>query len=156
MIDKTLVEQAVDAALASREGIFPVSVKVSGDNRIVVEIDSYDGLDIDTVAAISRDIEERLNRDDEDFELEVGSAGLTSPFKVRGQYEKNLGNEVEALLRDGRKLSGILTAAGETEFTLELQRKVKPEGAKRPVLETYSENIPYSEAKSVKYVINFK
>lgn len=155
MIDKTLVEQTVAQALEGTD-MFLVDVSVSADNRIVVEVDSMSYMDIDACASISRKIEDVLNRDIEDFELEVGSAGLTSPFKVRQQFDKNVGNEVEVLTRDGRKFSGILTEATEGGFTVEVARKVKKEGAKRPVVEMQPERLAYDEAKSVKYIINLK
>lgn len=155
MIEKALVEQAVSRALEGSD-MFLVDLTVSADNRIVVEVDSMEPMDIDSCAALSRRIEESLNRDEEDFELEVGSAGLTSPFKVKAQFDKNLGNEVEVLTSDGRKFSGKLTEAGEETFTVEVARKVKKEGAKRPVVELQPETVAYGDAKSVKYVINFK
>lgn len=136
--------------------MFLVDLTVSADNRIVVEVDSMKPMDIDSCAQLSRRIEESLNRDEEDFELEVGSAGLTSPFKVKAQFDKNIGNEVEVLTRDGRKFSGKLTEAGDETFTVEVARKVKKEGAKRPVVELQPETMVYGDAKSVKYVINFK
>ncbi len=155
MIEKALVEQAVSRALEGSD-MFLVDLTVSADNRIVVEVDSMKPMDIDSCAQLSRRIEESLNRDEEDFELEVGSSGLTSPFKVKAQFDKNLGNEVEVLTRDGRKFSGKLTEAGDETFTVEVARKVKKEGAKRPVVELQPETMAYGDAKSVKYVINFK
>ncbi len=155
MIEKALVEQAVSRALEGSD-MFLVDLTVSADNRIVVEVDSMKPMDIDSCAQLSRRIEESLNRDEEDFELEVGSAGLTSPFKVKAQFDKNIGNEVEVLTRDGRKFSGKLTEAGDEIFTVEVARKVKKEGAKRPVVELQPETMAYGDVKSVKYVINFK
>lgn len=155
MIENALVEQAVSRALEGSD-MFLVDLTVSADNRIVVEVDSMKPMDIDSCAQLNRRIEESLNRDEEDFELEVGSAGLTSPFKVKAQFDKNIGNEVEVLTRDGRKFSGKLTEAGDETFTVEVARKVKKEGAKRPVVELQPETMAYGDAKSVKYVINFK
>ncbi len=99
---------------------------MSRDNTIVVEIDSLRGVDIDDCTRLTRQIEETFDRDVEDYELEVGSAGLTAPFKVRGQYEKNIGNEIEVPTRDGRKLSGVLTAINPegTVFTMTVKEKV--------------------------------
>lgn len=154
MIDKQIVEQAVERALEGTD-MFLVSLSVSGDNRIVVEVDSMEAMDIDACVSLSRKIEDSLNRDEEDFELEVGSAGLTSPLRVKRQFDKNIGNEVEVLTNDGRKFKGILTEAGEDTFTVEVSRKVKPEGAKRPIIEQQPETLSYGEAKSVKYVIKF-
>lgn len=155
MIDKTLVEQATLKAIEGTD-LFPVSISVSADNRIVVELDSMERMDVDTCVAVSRRIEEQLDRDAEDFELEVGSAGLTSPFKVRKQFDKNIGNEVEVLTRDGRKFQGTLVETTDSGFTVEVARKVKKEGQKRPVIELQPETMAYTDAKSVKYVINFK
>ena len=155
MIDKTLIEQIVGNAIEGRD-LFLVDVTVSGDNRIVVEVDSMTSVDIDSCAELTRAIEAQVDRDVEDYELEVGSAGLTSPFRVKAQYDKNIGNEVEVLTRDGRKFTGVLTAADAETFTVEVARKVKPEGAKRPVMVREPEVLAYGDAKSVKYVINFK
>lgn len=135
--------------------MFLVDAQVTPDNRIVVEVDSMTAMDIDTCVALSRKVEDVLNRDDEDFELEVGSAGLTSPFKVKRQFDKNIGNEVEVLTCDGRKFTGTLVEATPEGFTVEVARKVKKEGAKRPVIEQQPETLAYADAKSVKYVINF-
>lgn len=155
MIDKALLEQTVDEVISGTD-LFVVDIAVTPDNRIVVEIDSPSAVDIDTCAAITRRIEERFDRDVEDYELEVGSAGLTAPFKVRGQYLKNIGNEVEVLTGDGRKLRGVLAEVGDGDFALRMQRKVKPEGAKRPVTTEVTERLPFDGCKSVRYVLAFK
>ena len=81
MIDKNVVKKLVEEWLQDKE-YFLVSVEISPDNRIVVEIDHADGVWIEDCVALSRYIEERLSRDEEDYELEVGSAGLGQPFKV--------------------------------------------------------------------------
>lgn len=156
MIDKQLLTQTVTDALQGTD-IFLVDVKVTPANEITVEIDSPEGIDIDTCAMLTRKIEEVFDREVEDYELEVGSAGLTAPFKVRGQYLKNIGNEVEVLTRDGRKLRGILVDVAEDgRFTVEVPTKVKHEGAKRPVVENVPHSFMPEECKSVTYVINFK
>ena len=100
MIDKELLRQSVERAIEGTD-IFIVDIRVSADNNIVVELDSPESLDIDTCAAVSRAIEKDFDRDAEDYELEVGSAGLTAPFRVRGQYLKNVGNDIEVLTRSG-------------------------------------------------------
>jgi len=156
MIDKNQLTQTVEDAIAGTD-IFLVDVRVSPKNEITVEIDSPEGIDIDTCAGITRKIEAAFDRDVEDYELEVGSAGLTSPFKVRGQYLKNIGHEVEVLTRDGRKLKGILKdVADNGDFTISVPTKVKPEGAKRPEIVDVDTQLSPADCKSVKYVINFK
>jgi len=156
MIDKQLLTRTVEEAIANTDA-FIVEIRVSPANEIVVEIDSSTGIDIDTCADITRKIEATFDRDVEDYELEVGSAGLTAPFKVRGQYLKNIGNEVEVLTRDGRKIKGMLKdVADNDDFTIAVPTKVKPEGAKRPTIVDVDATLSPADCKSVKYVINFK
>lgn len=155
MIDKSLIQQSVERAIQG-SGIFIVDITVSRQNNIVVELDSFGNLDIDTCAAITRAIEKDFDRDVEDYDLEVGSAGLTSPFRVPAQYEKNIGNDIEILTKDGRKIKAVLTAVGPDDFTFEYQVKVKEPGAKRPVMKTQSETLRFVDAKSVKHLISFK
>ena len=155
MIDKQQLTQTAEQAIEGTS-IFIVDIKINPGNAIVVEIDSPDSIDIDTCAKITRQIEATFDRDVEDYELEVGSAGLTAPFKVKGQYLKNIGNEVEVLTSDGRKLQGVLTAVGDNDFTIEVAKKVKEPGAKRPTLVMEPTTIEMSNTKSVKYLINFK
>ena len=155
MIDKNLLRQSVEKAIEGTD-LFIVDLSVSPQNNIVVELDSPGSIDIDTCAAVTRAIEKDFDRDAEDYELEVGSAGLTSPFKVRGQYLKNIGNDVEVLTADGRKLHAVLTAVGDEDFTVEYPVKRKEPGAKRPTVVMETETFPFAGVKSVKYMISFK
>lgn len=155
MIDKALLTKVVEEAICNTD-MFIVDINISNDNRIVVELDSETGMDINACANVTRKIEAEFNRDVEDYELEVGSAGLTSPFKVKAQYAKNLGNEIEVTTRDGRKLQGTLTNIDDNGFTIEIPTKVKHEGAKRPVIELIPTNIEFANVKVARYVINFK
>ncbi|MBD5180081.1 MAG: ribosome assembly cofactor RimP [Bacteroidales bacterium] len=155
MVDKNLIIKAVSDAIEGSD-IFIVEVKVTPDNRVTVELDSQNGLDIDTCASVTRAIESAVDRDVEDYELEVGSAGLTSPFKVPAQYVKNIGNDIEVLTRDGKKLTGKLTAVEGTDFTIEVTRKVKEPGAKRPVMVSEPLTMSMDNVKKACYLINFK
>ena len=154
MIDKKALQDFIDTRLEGTD-YFPVDLTVSKDNEIKVEIDSMSGVDIDFCIGLTRAIEEAFPRDDEDYELEVGSAGLTTPFKVLAQYEKNLGNKVEVLTRDGRKPHGVLSAAGPETFTVDTVVKVRPEGAKRPVEQVEPQTFAYADVKSVRYELEF-
>ncbi len=155
MIDSSLVKSLALNYLNDKE-CYLVDVTVSADNRIVIEVDSDTSVSIDFCIAMSRHIESELNRDVEDFELEVGSSGLTEPFKLTRQYVKNIGNEVEVLTCDGRKLKGILKNANEEGFILETERDVKLEGAKRKTRIKEEEQFNYQDIKYTKYLIRFK
>lgn len=155
MIDKHIVKTLVEEWLADQD-YFLVDIEVSNDNRIVVEIDHADGVWIEDCVTLSRFIEERLNRDVEDYELEVGSAGLGQPFKVPQQYVNHIGKEVEVLTKDGKKKHGILTAVNGTSFTITVQEKQKQEGKKRPVMVDVEQTFEMDDVKYCKYLISFK
>ena len=155
MIEKKTVCQIVDEWLAGKD-YFLVEVTISPDDKILVEIDHKDGAWIEDCVELSRYIESKLYREDEDYELEVGSAGIGQPFKVLQQYINHIGKEVEVLTKDGRKLSGVLKEADEQHFVVTIQKKVKEEGAKRPKLVDEDLTFTYEEIKYTKYLISFK
>lgn len=155
MIDKDLLTKTVEDSIAGTD-MFIVDIRVMPGNSIVVELDSETSIDIDTCAAITRKIEQVFDRDVEDYDLEVGSAGLTADFKVRQQYLKNVGNEVEILTRDGRKLTATLKDVGTDDFTITYLVKERPEGAKRPVLVEKEESLRMDGCKYVRYALSLK
>ncbi len=154
MIDSQALRDCIERALDGTE-CFLTWMEVTPDNRITVEIDSENPVDLEECVALTRAIESDFDRDDEDYELEVGSAGLTSPLRVPRQYAKYVGQDLEVLTSDGRKLHGLLTEADENGFTLRTERKVKLEGAKRPVLEATDERFSYSDVKQARYDLKF-
>lgn len=151
MIDKQIVKGIVEEWLQDKD-YFLVDIEVSSDDRIVVEIDHADGVWIDDCVALSRYIEDRLSRDDEDYELEVGSAGLGQPFKVPQQYVNHIGKEVEVLTADGKKLKGILSSVEGSRFVVTVEEKVRVEGKKRPELQQVDYDFEMSEVKYCKYL----
>ena len=155
MIDKNVVTRIVEEWLEGKD-YFLVDVTVTPDDKIVVEIDHAEGVWIDDCVDLSRYIESKLNREVEDYELEVGSAGLGQPFKVLQQYIIHIGKDVEVLDKDGKKWTGVLAEANEANFTITVQTKVKPEGAKRPKLVEQNVTFTYDEIKYTKYLISFK
>lgn len=155
MIDKNVVRSIVDEWLEGKD-YFLVDVEISSDNRIVVEIDHADGVWIEDCVELSKFIEEHLNRDEEDFELEVGSAGLGQPFKVPQQYVNFVGKEVEVLDADGKKVQGTLKQVDGNNFTVAVKEKVHVEGKKRPVMQDVDHTYTMDGVKYTKYLINFK
>ena len=155
MIEKDVISQLVEEKLAS-SGNYLVDVVIKPGNLIIIEIDNDEGVCIDDCAELSRYVEGHLDRDVEDFELEVGSAGITSPFKVLRQYVKNMGNEVEMLLKSGTKLTGVLKSADENGVVVTVEKQVKPEGAKRKVTVREDQSYTFDEIKYTKSLIRFK
>jgi ribosome maturation factor RimP len=155
MIDKKTLIGLTEAYLQGSPN-YLVDVQVEGGNAITIEIDNDEGVDIDDCAALSRHLESKLDRDTEDFELTVTSAGLTSPFKTPRQYKKFKGEEVEVLGKNGQKVTGILGSSNEEGFILAVTKQVKPEGAKRKVDVTEQVHFAFDEVKHTKYLIRFK
>ena len=132
-----------------------VEVSIGSGYSITIEIDNDEGVSIEECVALSHYIESKLDREPEDFELTVTSAGLTSPLRTLRQYKKFEGKEVEVLSKDGRKYKGELKSYNENGFTIIVATKVKPEGAKRKVEISEDISFEFDEVKYTKYLIRF-
>ena len=155
MKSKDTVRSIVEEWLDGKE-YFLVDIEISPDDRIVVEIDHADGVWIEDCVALSRYIEDHLSRDEEDYELEVGSAGLGQPFKVPQQYHCFVGKDVDVLDADGKKYKGVLKSVDGGDFTVTVEEKQKVEGKKRPQLVSVDRTFQMDTVKYTKYLINFK
>ncbi|MBO7140055.1 MAG: ribosome assembly cofactor RimP [Prevotella sp.] len=155
MITKENVKKIVEEWLQNGD-YFLVDIQMGDDDRIVVEIDCADGVWIEDCAELSRTLQERLGDELGDYELEVGSAGLGQPFKVEQQYKNHVGDQVEVVDAEGKKLTGTLKDVEGQKFTVTTQEKQVPEGKKRPVKVDVDKTFDMDEVKSTKYLINFK
>lgn len=146
MIDKLHVLNVIDETLSGSDK-FLVDLKISTDNRINVAIDGDNGITIDDCIELSRAIEGSLDRDEEDFELNVASAGLDSPLKLKRQYKKNVGQDLTVTTFEGKTVEGKLVEADDEQITLQPEgnRKFKPEPVK----------FGYADIKTAKIVIKF-
>ena len=152
------VKQIEDLILDKLEedGVFVVDLSVSTSNKISVTIDSEKGIPISYCVDISRLIEHNLDREKEDFALEVSTAGLDQPLKLPRQYKKNIGRQVEVLTNNDVKLKGMLTEADDTGFAVETEEKVKIEGKKKKELKITPHRFNFEDVKYVKIVVSFK
>ncbi len=153
MIEREKVIQLAEEKLD--EGQFLVEVTVSSSNVIHVVIDGMQGVNIAKCVEVSRNVEHNLDRETEDFELEVASAGLGQPFKVLRQYEKNLGRDIEILKQDGTKAAGKLLQVTEAGLELEVCKKEKVEGKKTKQLVCSAVFFLFNEIKEAKNIIKF-
>ena len=154
MINKTDILNIIQPIVEQKKA-FIVDVFVSTANKIIVELDSFDKITIDDCVDVSRVINDHFDRETEDYELEVSSAGLSSAFKVIQQYQKNIGKEVETVTKDGKKLTGILNQVSEKAFSIDVKKSVKVEGKKKKQVVLESLEIPFEKVKSTKIVFNF-
>ena len=155
MINKETIKTLVEEWLQVND-YFLVDIMFGTDDRIVIEIDHADGVWIEDCAALSRFLQERLGDDLGEFELEVGSAGLGQPFKVAQQYVNHIGDTVEVLDLDGKKMQGVLKSVDGTNFTITVQEKQKLEGKKRPVVVDVDKTYAMDGVKYAKYLLTFK
>ena len=154
MLDKAEVTRVVEEALEGSD-LYVVRVTITRDNIITVDLDSDSSVDIDQCIRVNDAVLAAFDRDVDDYELTVGSYGISSPLLVRRQYDKNIGQEIEVLTRDGRKLKGVLTQADDEGFTIEVPTKVKVKDKKRPEQVMVAERITYDNAKQTKCIITF-
>lgn len=155
MIEKTLLKSLVEEWLEDKD-YFLVDLTVSPDDRINVEIDHKEGVWIDDCVQLSKHIEGHLDREESDFELEVGSAGIGQPFKILKQYEIHQGGMIDVLLANGQRLSGLLKEVGPENFVVTITEKVKLEGKKRPEMVERDVELRYDEVKETRERLDFK
>ena len=155
MITKETIKTLTEEWLHDND-YFLVDINFASDDRIVIEIDHADGVWIEDCAELSRFLQERLGDELGDYELEVGSAGIGQPFKVEQQYINHIGDEVEVLGADGKKVQGILKEVNGREFVLTVKEKQTVEGKKRPVMVDVDKSFSMDAVKYAKYVLAFK
>ena len=150
MIQKEKVSEIVEKYLEGKKYEL-IDVRVSGDNEIQVEIDAYEGVDVDFCAELNQYIQSQLDREVEDYELEVGSVSLTAPFKTKMQYEKNVGHDVEVLGKDGKKYRGVLVEVNDTDFSIDTEVMEAVEGKKKKQKVVKTLCFKYEEVKYTVY-----
>lgn len=157
MVDRDLVLKLVDEALSETEGYYLVDLTISPTNAIQIEIDNINGrVSIEDCVKVSRKVEFNLDREKEDFELMVSSAGLDKPLRVLNQFIKATGKPVKVISNNGERIEGELTHADEKEFIIESKSKEKIEGRKKKEWVIKKHTLSYDEIKEVKRVISFK
>jgi len=141
------------ATKLSEDGFFPVDVSVKPGNKIEVLIDSNNGVPIEYCVEISRLIEHSLDRDTEDFELQVSSPGIGQPLKVTEQYHKCIGRPIEVLTNEGKTRKGILEDVKKEGIIVKEEKMIKPEGKKKKELQITNHSFSFDEIKRVKEIL---
>ena len=155
LIDTAKIEAIANAALEGSK-LFLVSVTATPTNEIEVVIDSDDSVDIDDCVNLSQTIEAQFDREAEDFELTVTSAGVGQPLKLLRQYRKLIGQPVEVLLQNGTKIIAELRDATEEGITLAYEEMRAVEGKKRKQPFDVVQTWPMEEIKYTKEYLDFK
>ncbi|MBL7962765.1 MAG: hypothetical protein JNM31_02870 [Flavobacteriales bacterium] len=153
MIDPATIRQLVEQQLEGTPH-FLVDVEVRPGNVVIIEVDNDQAIKLNDLALINRGLRDRIDALGEDVELQVGSPGMGRPFKVMRQYQKHTGRVVEVLLRDGRRLSGLLEGADEQGIRLRVQHPAKTKG-RAPQMDAEATSLPFADIKSTQSTISF-
>ena len=154
MITKERIQQLVDEFLIENEGIYLVSLNIGGGNQIEVLIDSFQGVKMGDCVKLSRHIEGNIDREEEDFALQIASAGLSEPFKVFKQYEKNVGRKVDVKLKGGEKILGTMLSAEEGQGIV-LETKSREKKGKKKQVVVKQHELAFEQIDQTKIVISF-
>lgn len=158
MISKSKVEELVNERIAELDnGLFVVDISISESNSISVELDKHiGGVSVNDCISVSRNVEHNLDREEQDFELHVSSAGIDRPLRVLPQYIKNIGRQVEIKMKDGKKIEGTLKNATDKNLTIEQEAFIKAEGKKKKERVVEENTLSLDKIKETKIVISFK
>lgn len=148
---QTLIEEKLQAT-----GYELITLKISAQNEILVEVDKLEGVDVEFCAELNHYLVEQLDAQGiDDYSLEVGSVSITDPFKTKMQYEKHLNHDVEVLAADGKKYRGVLVSVDEATFAVDTEVMVQVEGKKRKQKEIQTLTFAYEAVKYTKYDLKF-
>ena len=128
-MDKGKIKNLLDSALEENSELFLIELKFLEDNKIYIEVDGDNGVSLKECIRISREIDQNLDREEEDFSLEVTSPNVANPLQVKRQYVKNINRILSVKLRDNSNVEGKLIRVKEDEIELEWKaREPKPIG----------------------------
>jgi len=155
MIDKKKIQKIAESAELDKEFIV-VDIEVKPVNKFTVFLESLDGISISDCVKVSRHIEQHFNRDEEDYELNVSSAGIDKPLTAPLQFIKNIGRVAEVITTNDKKQKGVLKAYSTKSITLAYSDKEKAEGSNKKILVEKEIEIEFNNIKTVTIVVSFK
>jgi len=152
---KEKVTQLVTEALAQEPSLFLIDLSIGMNNHIMVILDGDNGVSVKDCIAMSRAVEHNLDREEQDFSLEVTSAGVSEPLTLPRQYSKNIGRRLKVKTRDGQTIEGELTACDDTTCSLQWKtREPKPVGKGKVTVQKEA-IVSYDDIVEAKVMINF-
>jgi ribosome maturation factor RimP len=154
MISEEYIKSIIEGELAKRN-LFLVDLKISSSNKINVFVDSIKGVTIEECAKLSSVIKDELNKDIDDYVLEVSSPGLNNPLILPLQYEKNLGRYLDIITKDGYRKTGRLTKVFENGIQIKSELTLKNKQGRKRSQETKEYVFDFAEIKSAKVIVSF-
>jgi ribosome maturation factor RimP len=136
----------------SAKGFFIVDLQVKPSHKISVFVDTLKGITLEECTQVNRLIEQKMNRENENFELEVSSPGLNNPLKLPFQYEKNVGRSLRVIKTDGLTTEGKIMAADTEKVLLETLMKKSSKGKMKETQVKMLE-LHYTDIKTARIII---
>ena len=153
-MNESKIRDLVDEALAENESLYLIDLVISSNNKIQVTVDGDNGVNLSECVRISRNVEHNLDRDEEDFSLEVTTPDISNPLKIKRQYKKNI-NRILKVKTELENFEGTLTSVNEEEIELKWKAREKKPIGKGKVTVEKKVTIPYKDIKEAKVKIVF-
>jgi ribosome maturation factor RimP len=155
MTFKDKVLDLIAEELANNSSLFLVDLSVSESYKITVTLDGDNGVTLQDCIDVSRAVENNLDREEQDFSLEVASAGVSSPLKLVRQYKKNIGRNLKVKTNASETIEAKLEAADDDKITLTWSAREPKKIGKGKETVTHQREIPYSDINEAIVTIIF-
>ncbi|WP_010134447.1 ribosome assembly cofactor RimP [Ochrovirga pacifica] len=153
-MDKNKVENLVNLAIEENTSLFLVDLQINSDNKISVTVDGDQGVPLNECIRISRFVENSLDREEEDYSIEVATPDIAKPLLMKRQYLKNIGRTLKVRTEE-KKYEGELIKATENEIELAWQTREQKTVGKGKVTVSHTATLPYEDIKEAKVKIVF-
>ena len=154
-MDKEKIKNLINDAVAQNQELFITELKFLSDNKIFVEVDGDHGIPLKECIRISREVEHNLDREVEDFSLEVTSPDVSNPLKNKRQYKKNINRILKIRLQDNSTIEGVLTKVTEDKIELEWKARERKPIGKGKITVVKNATISYTNILEAKVKIIF-
>ncbi len=152
---RTRVTQLIEQALEENESLFLIDLSISEGNKIRVILDGDTGVSVEDCIGVSRAIENNLDREEEDFSLEVMSSGVSESLTMPRQFKKNIGRTLKVKVKEGSEVEGVISEADEKAVTLKWKtREPKPIGKGKVTVQKEA-ILPYVDIVEAKVMVKF-
>jgi ribosome maturation factor RimP len=149
------VSMLLEQALEKNSSLFLIDLEITENNQIRVILDGDNGVTVEDCIAVSRAIEHNLDREENDFSLEVMSAGVSQPLSIPRQFKKNIGRKIKVKTKEGEQIEGQMTGATDNQVTLTWKtREPKPVGKGKVTVQKEAV-LDYSDIVEAKVMITF-
>lgn len=155
MLNNSVIQSLIEKGIEERPDLFLIDFTISTDNKIKVILDGDNGVSVEDCIFINRAVEHNLDREEEDFAIEVASAGATSPLVNKRQYKKNIGRILEVKSKPNDNIEAKLVDADDAHITLEWKAKEPKPVGKGKIVVNKQAKIAYDDILEAKVVIKF-